>query len=204
MIMIAGDVAGILSFYIAGNGAEAIPDRLSPAILTGRSLNLIGGRSSAPHKVFRKSAWIHRFILTRRFPAIPQKSEILKGVQIRVAAVSVAVFALLFQRHPPLLTALNGFIYAFHAESDMMHAFPMTPEVISPDGGRLVGLNKLDLQAPKVKKCHMALRKRRRFSAVDGLRNLVFSAGDRRRYRHIRKRATCCFVASKSRTIKPI
>src|SRR5258706_1103325 len=48
MVMIAGDVACAAIFDCARRVAEAVPDRLTLAVLTGGALDLVGRRRRAP------------------------------------------------------------------------------------------------------------------------------------------------------------
>jgi hypothetical protein len=54
MIVIAGHVARVTVFDLAGRMAEAIPNRFAAAVFIPRAFDLISGRRSAPDKVFGK------------------------------------------------------------------------------------------------------------------------------------------------------
>src|ERR1700722_7277097 len=55
MVLIAGDVSGRASLYLADGMGESIPDRLAFAILIPRAFNLVCGCRRAPQKTIRKA-----------------------------------------------------------------------------------------------------------------------------------------------------
>src|ERR1700744_4880714 len=55
MILIAGDVSGRASLYLADGMSESIPDRLAFPILIPRAFDLVRGRRRAPQKTIRKA-----------------------------------------------------------------------------------------------------------------------------------------------------
>src|ERR1700688_1975910 len=67
MVVVAGDVAGIAVFDLARGVAEAIPDRLAPAVLVPRAFDLVRGAGGAPLEVLGKCQRCHaRMVSTLR------------------------------------------------------------------------------------------------------------------------------------------
>src|SRR5580658_7732697 len=55
VVVIAGDVAGVAAFDVAGSMRIAIPDGFAFAVFVPSAFDLIGGRRHAPEKVFGKT-----------------------------------------------------------------------------------------------------------------------------------------------------